>query len=195
MIDVKDISVGILAGGQARRMEHKDKGLMHVNGEPLIKNLINKISENTKEIIINANRNVEEYKLYNYPVVKDVYDNFQGPLAGIYSMLRFIKTDYLVTLPCDCPNFSWEVIKKLINETTKNNDLSVAHDSIRSQPVFMLLSKTLTKSLHTFLENGGRKIDIWYQKNNYKYVYFEKELNYFDNINTLEQLNEYNSKQ
>ena len=58
----------------------------------------------------------------------------------------------------------------------------------------MLVSKSLTEALYEFLKKGERKIDIWYQNNNYKYVYFDKELKYFDNINTIEQLNEYNSK-
>ena len=194
MIKINDISVGILAGGKATRMGNKDKGLVHVNGEPLIKNLIDKISKKTSNIIINANRNINTYEFYNYPVVKDVLENFQGPLAGIYSMLKFSKTDYLVTLPCDCPNFSWDVVQKLLEETDKTTDISIAHNTLRSQPVFMLVSKSLTKVLHEFLKKGERKIDVWYQKNNYKYVYFDKELKYFDNINTIEQLNEYNSK-
>lgn len=194
MIHINDISVGILAGGQATRMGNKDKGLVHVNGEPLIKNLIEKISSKTENIVVNANRNIKEYEIYNYPVVKDIYDNFQGPLAGIYSMLKFIKTDYLVTLPCDCPNFNWEVINKLIKESDKTTDISIAHNNQRSQPVFMLVSKLLTKSLFNFLENGERKIDAWYQNNNYKYIYFDEGLNYFDNINTIKQLNDYNSK-
>ena len=42
------------------------------------------------------------------------------------------------------------------------------------------------------LNNGDRKIDIWYQSNEHKYIYFDKNVNYFDNINTVEQLNEYN---
>ena len=194
MIKINDISVGILAGGKATRMGNKDKGLVHVNGEPLIKNLLDKISKKTSNIIINANRNINTYEFYNYPVVKDVLENFQGPLAGIYSMLKFTKTDYLVTLPCDCPNFSWEVVQKLVEETDKTTDISIAHNTLRSQPVFMLVSKSLTEALYEFLKKGERKIDIWYQNNNYKYVYFDKELKYFDNINTIEQLNEYNSK-
>ena len=194
MIKINDISVGILAGGKATRMGNKDKGLVHVNGEPLIKNLLDKISKKTSNIIINANRNINTYEFYNYPVVKDVLENFQGPLAGIYSMLKFSKTDYLVTLPCDCPNFSWEVVQKLVEETDKTTDISIAHNTLRSQPVFMLVSKSLTEALYEFLKKGERKIDIWYQNNNYKYVYFDKELKYFDNINTIEQLNEYNSK-
>ena len=44
-----------------------------------------------------------------------------------------------------------------------------------------------------FLTSGQRKIDIWYKENNYKYIYFDEEDNYFDNINTIEQLNKYNN--
>ena len=58
----------------------------------------------------------------------------------------------------------------------------------------MLISKSKLNSLKNFLYNGDRKIDIFYQKNKHKYVYFNKDSVYFDNINTIEQLNEFNSK-
>ena len=56
----------------------------------------------------------------------------------------------------------------------------------------MLVSKTKVESLYNFLNNGDRKIDIWYQSNEHKYIYFDKNVSYFDNINTVAQLNEYN---
>jgi len=58
----------------------------------------------------------------------------------------------------------------------------------------MLISKNKLEPLKNFLSSGDRKIDIFYQQNNYKYVYFDKDSIYFDNINTIEQLNEFNSK-
>ena len=194
MLTISDISVGILAGGKATRMNNQDKGLVLVNGTPLIENLLEKISVKTSNIIINANRNIDKYKSYNYPVIKDALDDFQGPLSGIYSLLKMINTDYLITLPCDCPNFSWEVIQKMIDEVDKSKGVSIAHNGLRSQPVFMLVSKDKVKSLHDYLANGDRKIDIWYQNNSYQYIFFNEDSTYFDNINTTEQLNEYNSK-
>ena len=194
MLTISDISVGILAGGKATRMNNQDKGLVLVNGTPLIENLLEKIAAKTSNIIINANRNIDKYKSYNYPVIKDSLDDFQGPLAGIYSLLKMIKTDYLITLPCDCPNFSWKVIQKMIDEADKSKDVYIAHNGLRSQPVFMLVSKEKVKSLHDYLANGDRKIDIWYQNNNHQYIFFNENSTYFDNINTTEQLNEYNSK-
>ena len=194
MLTKKDITVGILAGGKATRMNNEDKGLVFVNGVPLIENLLNKLSFHSKNIIINANRNIDKYKNYGYPVIRDSLEDFQGPLSGIFSMLEVIKTDYLFTLPCDCPNFDWDVIQKIIEQYDDSKEIYIAHNSLRSQPVFMLISKSKLNSLKNFLHNGDRKIDIFYQKNSYKYVYFNKDSVYFDNINTIEQLNEFNSK-
>ena len=42
MLTKKDITVGILAGGKATRMNNNDKGLVIVNGLPLVENLIQK---------------------------------------------------------------------------------------------------------------------------------------------------------
>ncbi|MFA0708552.1 NTP transferase domain-containing protein, partial [Vibrio sp. 10N.222.48.A3] len=49
----------ILAGGQASRMGGKDKGLVELNGSPLIQYVINKLSQQDVSITINANRNLD----------------------------------------------------------------------------------------------------------------------------------------
>ena len=195
MLNVNDFTVGILAGGKATRMNNQDKGLVEINGQPLIENLLRKIDKHTSNIIINANRNISLYEKYNFPVVCDKLDNYLGPLSGIYSMLDFVSTDFLITLPCDCPNFDWVVISTMIDKVNiKTDEVYIAHNNIRSQPVFMLIPKAKINSLHEFLSNGDRKIDIWYKSNNHRYIYFDKTVNYFENINTLEQLNEYNKQ-
>jgi len=188
-----DLTIGILAGGKATRMGNNDKGLISAGGTPFVEILINKIIPHSKDIIINANRNISQYKKYNYPVVEDEIKGFKGPLSGIYSMLKATKKDYLFTLPCDCPNFSWEVIETFI-ENKKSNELCIAHNNLRSQPVFMLISKLKLKSLENYLKSGERKIDLWYKKNNYEYIYFDKNTKFFENINTMEQLKKYNEK-
>ena len=194
MLTNEDITIGILAGGRATRMNSQDKGLMLVHGIPIIKKIINKIENNSNNIVINANRNISKYESFNSQVIQDSLSDFQGPLAGIYSMLKNIRTNYLFTVPCDCPNFDWNVVKKFIDNFEETKDIHVAHNSLRSQPVFMLISKSMIDPLHDYLMSGNRKIDIFYKKNNFKYVYFNEDTSYFDNINTIEQLDEYNSK-
>ena len=107
-------------------------------------------------------------------------------------MLNNISTEYLLTVPCDCPNFNWLFVEEMLKEIDLKHEVYVANNGVRSQPVFMLISKSKIASLKAFLSSGGRKIDKWYKENNYKYVYFDKNVNYFENINTLEQLNDYN---
>ena len=193
MLDINDLSIGILAGGKATRMNNKDKGLINLKGKPFVERLIEIIKPHTSNIIINANRNISEYEKYGYPVIRDEMEDFQGPLSGIYSMLKSSSSKYLFTLPCDCPNFKWEVIEFFMKNMT-SKELYIAHNHDRSQPVFMLISKSKLNSLKDFLENGERKIDSWYQQNDHKYIYFEKERHFFDNINTLEQLSKYNEE-
>ena len=193
MLDTNDLSIGILAGGKATRMNNKDKGLINLKGKPFVERLIEIIKPHTSNIIINANRNISEYEKYGYPVIRDEMEDFQGPLSGIYSMLKSSSSKYLFTLPCDCPNFKWEVIELFMKNVT-SKELYIAHNHDRSQPVFMLISKSKLNSLKDFLENGERKIDSWYQRNDHEYIYFEKERHFFDNINTLEQLSKYNEE-
>jgi len=193
MLDTNDLSIGILAGGKATRMNNKDKGLINLKGKPFVERLIEIIKPYTSNIIINANRNISEYEKYGYPVIRDEMEDFQGPLSGIYSMLKSSSSKYLFTLPCDCPNFKWEVIELFMKNVT-SKELYIAHNHDRSQPVFMLISKSKLNSLKDFLENGERKIDSWYQQNDHEYIYFEKEKHFFDNINTLEQLSRYNEE-
>ena len=72
--------------------------------------------------------------------------------------------------------------------------MCIAHNSLRPQPVFMLISKLKLKSLENYLKSGERKIDLWYKKNSYEYIYFDKNSKFFENINTMEQLKKYNEK-
>ncbi len=77
----------ILAGGQASRMGGKDKGLVELNGSPLIQYVINKLSQQDVSITINANRNLDSYQAFA-PVVSDSFPDYPGPLGGIHAGLK-----------------------------------------------------------------------------------------------------------
>tara|TARA_B100000686_G_C16763306_1_gene960153 strand:- start:1698 stop:2294 length:597 start_codon:yes stop_codon:yes gene_type:complete len=186
-----NIMIGILAGGKATRMNNQDKGLVMYNGKYMIENIIKAVSPHTKNITINANRNILKYEKLGFPVVKDFYEGYVGPLSGIYSILNTTKSKYLMVLPCDCPLLEWKLIEKMYNEIISSDaEVVVAHNKGRAQPVFMIVDTVVKDSIKEYIESGNRKIDYWYLKKNYKYVYFEKECNYFKNINTKEELND-----
>ena len=150
----KDLTTAvILAGGKGRRMGGKDKGLVHFSGRRLIDYTIDAIKPQVNSLIINANRNLSEYQLYGYPVVCDNFPNFAGPLAGIEAALSICQTPYLVTVPCDTPKLPSGLVAKLaVAMVSNDNDLAVADDGQRMQPVFCLMKIALLQSLREQLK-------------------------------------------
>lgn len=190
-----NITVGILAGGKATRMNNQDKGLVMFNGKYMIENIINAIEPYVKHITINANRNISKYKKLGYPVVQDFYEGYAGPLSGIYSILNVTNSKYLMILPCDSPLIEWKLIQEMYNEIKSSGvEIVVAHNTNRAQPVFMIIDTAVKDSIKEYIESGSRKIDFWYLEKNYKYIYFNENCDYFKNINTEEELNNLETK-
>jgi molybdenum cofactor guanylyltransferase len=183
-----DITAVILAGGKGRRMGGLDKGLMNFAGRPIIEHILEAIRPQCDHIIINANRNRDEYLKYDYPVIEDELNNYQGPLAGFAIALEHSKTPYIVTLPCDAPVIPGDLVKRLFEALQKANaDIAVAHDGERLQPVYAIIKKTLAPDLENFLSSGERKIDKWYALNHTVHADFSDIPHIFQNINTPQQ--------
>jgi molybdenum cofactor guanylyltransferase len=184
----QQITAVILAGGLARRMRGQDKGLIEINGRPLIEHIIDALNCQVGTILINANRNLDQYRRFGCPVIEDIMDDFFGPLVGMASGMRATETDYLLSVPCDSPFIPPILAKRLFRDLLDQEAaISVAHDSTRMQPVFALLRKTLLPNLMTYLDDGGRKIDTWYAKHQVARTDFSDWPNAFININTPEE--------
>ncbi|MEZ5536239.1 MAG: bifunctional molybdopterin-guanine dinucleotide biosynthesis adaptor protein MobB/molybdopterin molybdotransferase MoeA [Thiolinea sp.] len=178
----------ILAGGQGRRMGGQDKGLMILNGRPLVEYLLNSLRSQTGQRMINANRNIEHYQRYGVPVVEDQVGNYQGPLAGFSTAMQHAQTGWIMTVPCDAPKIAPDMLQRLISALQRDEaDIAVAHDGQRLQPVHALLPVRLLPSLQAFMENGGRKIDIWYAQHKIALADFSDVAGVFRNINTPAQ--------
>ena len=185
--DRSNITAVILAGGRGRRLGGQDKGLVELDGKPLIEHILDAIASQVDRITINANRNQQSYADYGYPVINDNMADYQGPLAGFAAALSACNTDYIVTLPCDGPYVPENLVERLCNALIENNaDLAVAHDGQRMQPVYALIPRSLLGSLQAFLDAGDRKIDLWYARHSTAQADFSDITETFFNINTAE---------
>jgi len=190
-IDKQDITAVILAGGQGRRMGGQDKGLLEWSGRPLIETILDSIKPQAGAILINANRNKESYKRYGYPVINDDMEGYQGPLAGFAAGMKVAKTDFIATIPCDSPLVPDDMLERLSTALIKDQaELSVAHDGDRLQPVYALLPIKLLDSLLQFMDEGNRKIDLWYARHKMAAADFSDNPGIFRNVNTPEQHSE-----
>ena len=182
---VEDITAVILAGGKARRMGGEDKGLIELHGRPLLDYIISAVRPQTGHILINANRNLDRYREFGYPVVADIMGDFFGPLAGMASGMQASSTPYILTLPCDSPYVPPDLAGRLYRAmTAANAEISVAHDGVRLQPVFVLLRCELLPGLLEYLEGGGRKIDTWFTRQHLAYADFSDVPDTFLNLNS-----------
>ncbi len=180
-----DITAVILAGGQARRMGRQDKGLIEVSGRPMIEYVIDSLRPQLDNIIINANRNLEIYGQYGFPVISDEHDGFNGPLAGLASCRKAIDRNYWLTGPCDSPYLPDDYVTRMFRALQDNQaEISVADSGERMQPVFSLLKCSLLKSLLAYLDSGERKIDRWFQQHAMTRVDFSDKPETFINVNT-----------
>jgi molybdenum cofactor guanylyltransferase len=177
----------ILAGGRARRMGGMDKGLVPLNGHPMVEYALRALRPQVADIVINANRNHSRYGSYGYRIIADLIGDFSGPLAGMASAMSVVTTPYVVTVPCDSPLISPDLVERLQQALRgQAADLAVAHDGQRMQPVFALLPVRLLDNLREFLAGGERKIDRWYAQHTVALADFSDTAEMFININTPE---------
>ena len=189
MICKEQITAVILAGGKGSRLGGLDKGLVVYQGRPIIEHILEAVSPQVGSIVINANRNLETYAGYGYPIISDKLSDFQGPLAGISAAMLSVNTPYILTLPCDGPLVSSDFVKRLI-EAMENNSyaLAVAHDGERMQPAHALIPVNLLDKLNTYLQSGERSIRHWFGGQEHALADFSDTPEIFYNINTMEQL-------
>jgi molybdopterin-guanine dinucleotide biosynthesis protein A len=189
MIPAHDITGIVLAGGQGRRMGNVDKGLVELDGRPLVAHAIERLAPQVATIVINANRNAGRYAGFGYPVVADAIGGFAGPLAGLHAGLGAATTPFAVTCPCDSPHLPEDLVARLTAAfDAQRIDIAVARTFDQPHPVFALVRRSLLAHLVRFLEDGGRKIDAWYASLPVAEVSFDDEADAFRNINTPAEL-------
>jgi molybdopterin-guanine dinucleotide biosynthesis protein A len=187
-----DITGLILAGGRGSRMGGVDKGLQNHRGIPLAMHALMRLERQVGHIMINANRNLGAYDAFGVPVWPDALADYSGPLAGFLAGLERCETHYLVTVPCDTPDFPEDLVERLA-AALEANDAEIAMAATRSaegtqvQPVFCLMHTSVMESLVRFTQAGQRKIDKWTAQHRCVEVPFDDEAAFF-NANTMQEL-------
>jgi molybdenum cofactor guanylyltransferase len=182
----------ILAGGQGSRMGGIDKGLQTLAGKPMVAHVIARLAPQVDEILVNANRNPERYAQFGHKVVADEIPGYAGPLAGFERGLANAAGELMVTVPCDSPFLPADLVARLhATLDGKGAQLAVARTGDQPHPVFCLMRAGVAPSLRAFLASGQRKIDRWYASLAVAEVDFGDEEQAFRNINTPEELAQY----
>ena len=189
------ISAVILAGGQAKRMGGVDKGLQPLQGKPLFQFIYDRLHSQVEHISVNANRNQAIYAVAGLPVFGDNIEGFQGPLSGILTALERADTDFVLFVPCDSPFFPDNLLEKLKSAVVFHGvSIAYVHDGEREHPTFCLMARSLKEKLAAYLAAGERRMLQFMRQNGAVSVDFSENKAAFTNINTLDELQQFNEQ-
>lgn len=164
-----------------------DKGLLDYRGRPLVAHAIERLAPQVDTLLISANRNLENYVDFGYPVVTDASNERLGPLAGIEAGLRACATPWLAVCPCDCPDLPLDLVARLMAGIGQAA-LAVAATPAGVHPTFMLCRRDCLPALENALAAGERRLRDWCRAQGASEVNFAAEAA-FRNLNTPGDLN------
>lgn len=151
------ITTAILSGGAATRLGGQDKGLVLLQGRPLVAWVLEAlVPEPGQPLLIVANRNHDEYARFA-PTISDQRKHvFAGPLAGVAAALAACTTAWLYTVPVDCVRPHPGILRELWKQSQEcGTDAIVAHDGTRRQPMFALYRSNLAGSAALAVAEGA----------------------------------------
>lgn len=138
-------------------MGGQDKGLVDYKGKPLVDWVIERLLPQVDELLISANRNLDEYSNRGYRVVTDSLPDFQGPLAGMLAGLQLARHEWMLSVPCDVPHLPRNLVMHLA-EHAAGREAVFARDAERDHPAILLLNKACLPKLMDYLEKGERSV-------------------------------------
>ncbi len=139
----------ILSGGKSTRMG-KDKGLIKLNGKPMIQHVIDHIDPICDQILISAND--KTYEDFGYPVYYDEINDI-GPAGGIISSLKHSSNKKNIVISCDLPFASTKFIRTLL-ELSGDYAITLPMSRQHYQPLCAVYSKEVYPVFMEYISKG-----------------------------------------
>jgi molybdopterin-guanine dinucleotide biosynthesis protein A len=102
MIDAGLVTLGILAGGRARRLGGRDKARIVRDGRTQLAHVLAAFPLPFRERLLSYNRDPAGLAAANLRVVGDLTPGFAGPVAALEALAAACHSPWLMTTPVDC---------------------------------------------------------------------------------------------
>lgn len=190
MVEEKTIGV-ILAGGASRRYG-SPKAFATSKGKMFYEIAYQIAAASCDEVVIVTQPKFVERFPTGYDVITDVEQYAGcGPLAGIYSAMRYKRAENYVVLPCDMPLLTASILKRL--QAYHKEDVTVTVADGYVQPLVSLWRRSTLSSIQACLD--ARAFNMSSVLERVSVVYVEKETltsspYAFMNVNTVQDKKE-----
>lgn len=149
------ISVGILAGGRATRLDGRDKAWLERGGVPQVLRIARRFPE-VARVVVSANASAATYLRHGLDTVADDVAG-AGPIGGLDALSRACRTDWLLTLPVDLVGFNECLLASL--QAGARQDGAWAEDDDGPQPLVALWRvAALREAAPHALESSDRSV-------------------------------------
>lgn len=183
----------ILAGGRSSRMGGGDKCLLPIAGKSLIAHILERLTPQTSDILINTNSDPAPFLKFGLPVLPDALSGFQGPLAGLltgmrWSRRRHPRAAYLLSAASDVPFLPSDLVAALSRALTEQNaDIAIATCPLGTHPTIGLWPVDLADRLEQDLVHTPiRSMHRWLDQFRVAHASFASQ--HLANINTPAEL-------
>jgi molybdopterin-guanine dinucleotide biosynthesis protein A len=150
-----DLSAAILAGGHGRRLGGVVKGLIPVDGKPIIARVAEMLKPCVGEIIIISN-DTQAYQFLELPIFPDDEAD-RGPLQGIVTALQKAAADRVLIVPCDMPFITESAIRTLISYDA-DAEAVVPLSAKGWEPLFAIYTRACLPAALAVLNSGRRRV-------------------------------------
>lgn len=178
-----DLTAIILAGGKSSRMG-EDKGLLDIDGTPMITHVIEAVRPLVLELFIVSNQ--EDYEQFGYTVFEDEFKD-KGPMAGIYTGLKNSSTQLNIILSCDIPKIDTQFLIWLIRQH-ENNMITIPRIEGREHHLIGIYNRQVMGRYKQSLNQNELKLKTINDEIDCNYVDVPSEFSssIFQNINSRE---------
>lgn len=149
---MKNTTAVILAGGKSSRMG-EDKGLILIDGKPMVQHLVNLFDEVGMQSIIIANN--QDYNEFGKEVFNDIHQD-KGPIGGLHSAFMNSDSNTIFVASCDTPFITSDLVRVLVNNY--DNNICIPKQSGKTHPLIGLYPRSVLKTIENQIENSNHKI-------------------------------------
>jgi len=185
------LNVAILVGGKGRRI-NAEKGLLEVRGKKFIEILIEKFKDCNVVIVCRDEKQAKLYERFGETIIDEV-KNF-GPLAAIYSALKYFK-DYVLVIAVDMPLIKKELARHIFEVCRNGYDAVIPKwEDGKVEPLLACYSFKAIEEIKRSIARGEKKIIKSIERLNVLYYpieelrRFDENLLSFINVNTRKEL-------
>jgi molybdenum cofactor guanylyltransferase len=190
----------VIAGGRSSRMDHREKALLDLAGEPMIKRVVERLRPQVGRMVINANGDPKRFAQFGLPIFADTIEGHEGPLAGLRAGLQWARAEtpdarFIASVAADTPFIPDDLVARLL-AALKDAGASSAIASSGGEwtPVVGVWSVALSDTLAEALRQGVRAVHRFATEKGSAVVEFPfveiggEPIDPFFNVNTPEDL-------